>query len=116
MCAVIPADGLRSIAAERMRRQVLSASWARTPHGQRLPLTDEERALVTDKPPIRLLAGHDPLPMLAVAQLYARDIPDFKGPAGTDLLQVLWCPLDHDELYCPAVALKWRRASEVTTR
>ena len=52
--------------------------------------------------------------MLAAAQLYAHDIPDFAGPPGTDLLQVLWCPFDHGELGLPAVVLKWRRAADVT--
>ncbi|MGI5174958.1 hypothetical protein ACQEVZ_01300 [Dactylosporangium sp. CA-152071] len=32
-----------------------------------------------------------------MAQLYRRDVPDFTGPADADLLQVLWCPLDHPE-------------------
>ncbi|MCW2886781.1 MAG: hypothetical protein JWL58_3643 [Streptosporangiaceae bacterium] len=28
---------------------------------------------------------------------------------------MLWCPIDHSDLdYCPAVVLRWRRASEVT--
>ncbi|WP_433046943.1 hypothetical protein [Dactylosporangium sp. CS-033363] len=52
--------------------------------------------------------------MVPVAQLYRRDIPDFAGPDGSDLLQVLWCPLDHpDEGYNPLVRLVWRRAGDV---
>jgi hypothetical protein len=30
--------------------------------------------------------------MLPLGQLYVRDVPDLRAPAGTDLLQVLWCP------------------------
>ncbi|MFD0535231.1 hypothetical protein ACFQY7_17270 [Actinomadura luteofluorescens] len=53
-------------------------------------------------------------PFLAFAQLYARDVPDLAPPPHADLLQVLWCPWDHDDLSCPAVILRWRRADEVT--
>ncbi|MGW2271167.1 hypothetical protein [Streptomyces yangpuensis] len=55
-------------------------------------------------------------PLLAVAQLYARDVPDLAaGPDGCDLLQVLWCPFD---LHGPTghgmhVRLRWRRSAEV---
>ncbi|MFD6229204.1 hypothetical protein ACFWFZ_20380 [Streptomyces sp. NPDC060232] len=55
-------------------------------------------------------------PLLAVAQLYARDVPDLAaGPDGCDLLQVLWCPFD---LHGPTghgmhVQLRWRRSAEV---
>ncbi|MGI5457714.1 hypothetical protein ACQEWB_31985 [Streptomyces sp. CA-249302] len=60
--------------------------------------------------------------MVPVVQLYARDMPgdDWHWPAGTDVLQVLWCPNDHDDLpgqsgyYGPAVELRYRRASDVT--
>jgi hypothetical protein len=34
-----------------------------------------------------------------VLQLYASDAPDLPFPPGTDLLQLLWCPYDH-EPYC----------------
>ncbi|MET9540021.1 hypothetical protein ABZY16_21320 [Streptomyces sp. NPDC006553] len=36
----------------------------------------------------------DPIPMLAAAQLWARDIPDLTGPPGFDLLQVFGCPFE----------------------
>ncbi|MET9571178.1 hypothetical protein ACFYNW_04640 [Streptomyces virginiae] len=55
-------------------------------------------------------------PLLAVAQLYTRDVPDLAaGPDGCDLLQVLWCPFD---LHGPTghgmhVRLRWRRSAEV---
>ncbi len=56
--------------------------------------TDEDHAEVS-----RINAGHDPSllpegphPLVPVAQLYARDVPDLPFPEGTDLLQVLWCP------------------------
>jgi hypothetical protein len=53
--------------------------------------------------------------MLPLAQLYARDVPGLPAPAGTDLLQVLWCPFDHPpEEYMPRTVLFWRSAREVT--
>lgn len=79
--------------------------------------TDEEHAEVS-----RIHAGHDPSllpegphPLIPVAQLYARDVPDLPFPEGTDLLQVLWCPfIDiEDQSGSEAVQLRWRRAADV---
>ncbi|WP_138897266.1 hypothetical protein, partial [Streptomyces chryseus] len=53
-----------------------------------------------------------PMPLLPVAQLYARDIP-FPCPPDADLLQVLWCPFDH-EMAHPKTALFWRSSATVT--
>ncbi|GAA4910665.1 hypothetical protein LX16_2678 [Stackebrandtia albiflava] len=53
---------------------------------------------------------------IGVAQLFARDVPDLPRPAGTDLLQVLWCPYTHErEEYLPSVRLVWRDSAAVTT-
>ncbi|WP_329299808.1 hypothetical protein OG410_16210 [Streptomyces sp. NBC_00659] len=54
-----------------------------------------------------------PIPLLPVAQLYARDVL-FPCPPGTDLLQVLWCPFDHGEHAHPRTALFWRSSATVT--
>jgi len=57
-----------------------------------------------------------PSPLVAVAQLRAADIPDLRPPDGADLLQVLWCPNDHDlgdGALAPAAVLRWRREAEV---
>jgi hypothetical protein len=51
--------------------------------------------------------------MLPVAQLYLRDIPLLRPPGQADLLQVLWCPYDHDPDHKPLTALFWRSAAEV---
>ncbi|MFV2118253.1 hypothetical protein ACE14D_07315 [Streptomyces sp. Act-28] len=53
-----------------------------------------------------------PIPLLPVAQLYARDVP-FPRPPDADLLQVLWCPFDH-EMAHPRTALLWRSSATVT--
>lgn len=67
-------------------------------------------------------AHKEPNPLVAVAQLHARDIPTVGFPSGTDLLQVLWCPTTHQDLPCqprfyggPSVHLVWRRASDVSS-
>ncbi|WSW56569.1 hypothetical protein OG962_00300 [Streptomyces platensis] len=67
-------------------------------------------------------AHEEPNPLVAVAQLHARDIPNVSFPSGTDLLQVLWCPINHQDLpgqshfyVGPSVHLVWRRASDVAT-
>jgi hypothetical protein len=98
------------------RRELLGAAWARTPSGESLRITDEERAALpapVEAAPPKLF--REPIAMIPVAQLYRRDVPGFLGPDDTDLLQVLWCPLDHEELnYSPRVHLRWRRAAQVT--
>lgn len=54
-----------------------------------------------------------PIPLLPVAQLYARDVP-FPCPPDADLLQVLWCPFDHGDRPYPRTALFWRSSATVT--
>ncbi|MFD7316284.1 hypothetical protein [Streptomyces sp. NPDC059883] len=54
-----------------------------------------------------------PVPMLPVAQLFLRDIPLLRPPGQADLLQILWCPYEHDPYYKPSTALFWRSAAEV---
>ncbi|MET8834579.1 hypothetical protein ABZV78_11770 [Micromonospora sp. NPDC004540] len=57
-----------------------------------------------------------PNPMVALAQLRAADLPDLPRPDGADLLQVLWCPFEHQQAttWGPTVHLRWRREAEVT--
>lgn len=57
----------------------------------------------------------DPLPLVPVLQMFARDVPEPPFPRGTDLCQVLWCPLDHEyESYAPVVTVLWRDSSSIT--
>ncbi|HEY9368739.1 hypothetical protein [Streptomyces sp.] len=104
----------------RACRSVLTAGWGRSRDG-RLSLTPQEREAV-DRVGYtgRRLAQDGPVPLLAVLQLYARDLPEagagadlWPGPDGTDLLQVLWCPFEHGEDAIPDVRLFWRTASQV---
>jgi hypothetical protein len=101
----------------RATRAVYAAASARAAAtGQPYELTDDERASVPKydfSEPHALADG--PTALVPVAQLYRRDIPDFMGPPDADLLQVLWCPLDHPELgYNPRVDLRWRSEADIT--
>ena len=64
-------------------------------------------------------AGHpldEPTPvMVGAAQFFRDDFPELPYPEGTDLLQVLLCPFDHEAKNCygPAVRLVWRDSSQV---
>ncbi|WP_369192246.1 hypothetical protein [Streptomyces sp. R08] len=59
--------------------------------------------------PLEPPVGPEPVAMVPVVQLYARDVPGLIFPAGTDLLQILWCPLVHeDDQYAANPRLHWR--------
>lgn len=108
---------LTTPATVRRSREIYAAAQARAAaSGGRYALTDEERAELPDydfSEPDDLV--DQPTPLVPVAQLYRRDVPDFAGPDDADLLQVLWCPLDHpEEGYNPRVRLYWRRSTDVT--
>jgi hypothetical protein len=118
VCEQSTHDSERLLRPETVRqwRDILGAGWARTRRGESLALTDADRAALPDlglsEPAAR---QRGPIAMVPVVQLYRRDVPGFLGPDDTDLLQVLWCPLDHDDLgYNPRLHLRWRRTAEVT--
>lgn len=102
----------KRLATVRQERRIQSLIAGRTRAGEGKVFTAEEQADLT-----RLIfeevAAEGPATMLAVAQLYVRDVPDLESPPGTDLLQVLWCPREHPPEYCPAVTLRWRRSADV---
>jgi len=61
----------------------------------------------------------EPTPLVAVAQLRAADVPALAPPPGADLLQVLWCPNDHDldgGGQGPAVSVRWRAEATLPAR
>ncbi|MFP3986037.1 hypothetical protein U9R90_00695 [Streptomyces sp. E11-3] len=97
-------------------REVLAAAWAREPFQG---LTAEERQLVDELHRRHRIPGAcetDPLPLIGLAQLYRRDIPDLlAGPDDCDLLQVFWCPFDAHGMgqHNMLLHLVWRKASEV---
>lgn len=59
------------------------------------------------------------VPMVAVLQLHAQDVPTLDWPQGTDVLQVLWCPREHSDLpgqphyggWGPAIEIRHRFAA-----
>jgi hypothetical protein len=56
----------------------------------------------------------EPCPLVPLAQLRAADVPDLRPPEGADLLQVLWCPNDHDldnGSLAPTATLRWRHSA-----
>jgi len=101
-------------ATVRQHRAMLDEVWRRTPPGEGTNLTDHERATLLDfsySEPFEL--AQQPVAMIPVVQVYRRDTPGFLGPADSDLMQVLWCPLVHDWLdYCPRLVIKWRRLAD----
>ncbi|MFE7488305.1 hypothetical protein [Kitasatospora sp. NPDC057541] len=100
----------------RHYRQVLATAWARNPV---LGPTGEERELLQELNREHRIPGASetsPLPMIGLAQLYRRDVPDLPiGPDGCDLLQVFWCPFNaHGPgRYDLELHLRWRRSPEV---
>ncbi|MBD0695852.1 hypothetical protein [Streptomyces sp. CBMA123] len=95
-----------SLADVRARRSILKRGWI-----DGSPTAQERAALKATR------EGHPwstgPNALLPVVQLYARDIPSLPCPEGADLLQVLWCPLNHDPEWMPATHLVWRSYAEV---
>ncbi|NNH70009.1 DUF1963 domain-containing protein [Nocardia uniformis] len=48
------------------------------------------------------------VPLVPIVQVWRRDAPGFPFPEDRDILQILWCPLDHNELECPRPQVYWR--------
>ncbi|MFJ5262566.1 hypothetical protein ACIQAC_19075 [Streptomyces sp. NPDC088387] len=99
-------------AAVRAAHHLSVARWSRP--DDRRPTAEEEEVFERARPKEFGDLYTAPVPLLPVAQLYARDVPGLPCPDGTDLLQILWCPFmdHHDDI--PAVQLHWRAADEVT--
>jgi hypothetical protein len=57
--------------------------------------------------------GEPEAPLVPVVQLMAEDVPELPFPDGTDVLQVLWCPFDHDPFCAPRPQVRWRRRAAV---
>ncbi|MFJ9346836.1 hypothetical protein [Streptomyces sp. NPDC101237] len=106
-----PRDRGRRIEDVHEERRVSAAAWSRGDGGP----TEEERAVLAGlerEHRIPGLGDTDPVPLLPVAQLFARDVPGLVVPEGRDLLQVLWCPFGaHDGQAAPGVHLRWRTAA-----
>ncbi|UQA92764.1 hypothetical protein [Streptomyces halobius] len=116
MCQAVHEKGRgHRLAHVRLRRRILDDAWRRDP--QRGPSDEEREILAGLQPGLHApdLRDTDPIPMLAAAQLYSRDIPDLTGPEGYDLLQILWCPFEvHGPARTMDVMVNWRRSRDVT--
>ena len=53
------------------------------------------------------------MPLVPVAQVYKADVPSVPYAPGCDLLQVLWCPFDHDPVGCTRPRVYWRDSGSV---
>ncbi|MFF9280022.1 hypothetical protein [Streptomyces griseosporeus] len=98
-------------------REILERAWRRDP--RRGPNAEEGEELSRFKRGRHAphLADTDPIPMLAVAQLYRRDVPGLPDTGEGDLLQVFWCPFERhgESRHEMHVELRWRRSGEVGT-
>lgn len=107
-----------SPARVRLNRRLLQQAWdrGRVPQGQLL--NQDELALINAASDADLEREFDdPTPMVPIVQLYLREAHGvIAGPEGTDVLQVLWCPFDHDPHYLPTSRVRWRRSSDVVNR
>ncbi|WP_055591451.1 hypothetical protein, partial [Peterkaempfera griseoplana] len=117
MCTRPHSRGRGRVPADIHRwRQVLAQAWTRDPASGP---TEEERSLLNELHREHRLAevsDTEPLPMIGLAQLHRRDLPDLpEGPDGCDLLQVFWCPFNAHGAngYGLALDLRWRRSWEV---
>ncbi|KUJ66432.1 hypothetical protein ACZ90_36840 [Streptomyces albus subsp. albus] len=100
----------------RLRRHILHLAWGRPRQPGEPLLTAEEQATI-DRIGVSgtRIEQDGPVPLLPVAQLYARDLPELSRPEGTDLLQVLWCPFEHGMDCLPGIRLRWRDSTAVGT-
>ena len=69
-----------------------------------------------------VFADRPPGPMVPVLQLFAADVPGVPFPFGADLLQLLWCPTEHetDDMFdrpwtrmAPVCRVFWRDSTSV---
>jgi hypothetical protein len=103
----------RRIDDTHRERRLLAEAWSRAP--DTAPSAEELELLASleAEHTVPGLGETDPVPLLAVAQLFVKDLPDLIAPTGRDLLQVLWCPFSaHGRQAIPGIHLLWRTASE----
>jgi hypothetical protein len=61
----------------------------------------------------QFVAPPDDRPLVAVLQLRRDDMPEIEFAEGSDVLQLMWCPASHPELYAPAVRVEWWNAHDL---
>ncbi|WP_112133432.1 hypothetical protein [Glycomyces dulcitolivorans] len=101
-------------------RQAMKTAWARTNVTRNDRFTPEERAFLDGlhapgRNPWGATDPEGPQVMLPIAQLYYRDVPGLPFGNEVDLLQVLWCPFDHEPGQSwPDIRLFWRNSGAFT--
>ncbi|WP_327429113.1 hypothetical protein [Streptomyces sp. NBC_01236] len=113
--AAHPRDTGRRIEDIHRERRVLDEAWRRN---LETGPTDEERDVLAElqrEHHVPGLQDTDPVPLLPLVQLFAKNVPDLVAPKGRDVLQVLWCPFSaHGRQATPDVHLRWCKATECT--
>ncbi|MFE2042508.1 hypothetical protein ACFXAZ_16590 [Streptomyces sp. NPDC059477] len=93
-------------------REILERAWQRDPRNG--PTAEESDILAGFKRGRHAphLADTDPIPLLAVAQLYRHDVPGLPDTGEGDLLQVFWCGFERhgESRHEPHVELRWRHS------
>ena len=99
----------------RVYRRLLQEGWDRGRDAEGRIFTPEDEALMNAAADADLERRFEsPSPMLPIVQLYLRDAHGIvTGPDGADLLQILWCPFNHDPDYMPTSRIHWRRSADV---
>ncbi|MFJ3303641.1 DUF1963 domain-containing protein [Streptomyces sp. NPDC086549] len=77
------------------------------PRSQPWPHCEDDHPRTAFSPP-----ADGQIPLVPVLQLFAADVPEPSFPDGTDVLQVLWCPFDHEHGYVPRPEIFWRDSAE----
>jgi hypothetical protein len=105
-----------SPAAIRLHRRLFQQGRDRGGYPNASFLSEEDQAQLSAAADADARRDHDdPTPMIPILQLYLRDAHGVvSAPGGADLLQILWCPFDHEPQYLPAAAIRWRRSTDVT--
>jgi uncharacterized protein (TIGR02996 family) len=65
--------------------------------------------------PWPICATHGNVPYVPALQLRREDVPELGFPANSDIFQLLWCPVSHNEdnMFCPRPSVFWRTRSAV---
>lgn len=81
------------------------------PAGEPWPTCDSPWCMIEDsRAPEKIPHGDSPL--VAVLQIFHRDVPNLPFPDGCDVLQLLWCPFSHEEGE-PLPRIVWRREADL---
>nr|WP_031225212.1 hypothetical protein [Streptomyces roseochromogenus] len=109
-----PRDRGRSVDDIHEWRRILAEAWRRSPGSGPTPEELQRLSVLEQEHHVPGITDTHPVPLLPLAQFFARDVPGLAGPDGADVLQVLWCPFSaHGDLATPGIHLRWRNSSKV---